>query len=133
MGLLLSWQSMIRSTETTLCDSYGNIKMCVHSTTGAFGPSNTYVNNFTNPNGDRFDTGNNFGQLGSVAHVNVNGTHGVVSVDGAAIGLTIPAGMCDSTYQVRAFATDGQGRIIGVAVNPSVLSYSDFSRPGCTP
>jgi hypothetical protein len=99
--------------------------------TGDFGPTNTDVNNFTNPNGDRFDTGDNYGQPGGVARVRVNGTSGVVTINGAAIGLTIPAGDCDSTYQVRAWATDARGQLIGVAGNPSVLSYTDFSRAGC--
>ncbi len=35
--------------------------------TGDFGATNTDVNNFTNPNGDRFDSGDNYGQPGGVA------------------------------------------------------------------
>lgn len=33
--------------------------------TGNFGPTNTFVNNFTNPNGDRLDAGDNFGIAGN--------------------------------------------------------------------
>lgn len=98
--------------------------------TGAF-PDGRVVNNFTNPNGDRYDTGNNLGQAGSVARVPVQGTKGLAKLDGATIGLTIPDGKCDSTYQVRVLATDGQGKIVGVAGNGSILSYGDFSRDAC--
>jgi hypothetical protein len=98
--------------------------------TGEF-PDGVVVNNFTNPNGDRFDTGNNLGTPGSVARVPVQGTKGVANLDGATIGLSIPANACDSTYQVRVLATDSQGRIVGVAGNGSILSYSDFSKAVC--
>jgi hypothetical protein len=99
--------------------------------TGNFTASNSLVNNFTNPNGDRFDTGNNFGQPGSVARVPVQGTRGVANLDGSKVGLVIPAGKCDSTYQVRIFATDSHNRIVGVASNGSIFSYADFSRAAC--
>jgi hypothetical protein len=99
--------------------------------TGNFGPTNSFVNNFTNPNGDRLDGGDNFGQRGSVAHVTVPGTSGQATLDGAAIGLAIPAGACDSTMQVRVLAVDRAGRVVGVAGNPSLLSYADFSRAAC--
>jgi Subtilase family len=90
-----------------------------------------FVNNFTNINGDRLDTGDNFGQRGSAAHVQVRGTNGLAVLDGAAVGLSVPATGCDNTYGMRVFATDGSGRIIGVASDPSLLSYTDFSRAAC--
>src|SRR5262249_35068544 len=85
------------------------------------------INNFTNPLGDRLDAGNNLGQPGSTFHTTVSGKNGVVILDGQTIGLSVPAGACDSTYQVRVFALDDHGQIIGVASNPSVISYTDFN------
>ena len=98
---------------------------------GAFTPANSFVNNFTNPNGDRLDGGNDFGQAGETAHAAVAGTNGFAVLDGSKIGLSIPPGNCDSTYQVRVLATDAAGRIVGVAGNGSILSYADFSRAAC--
>jgi hypothetical protein len=100
---------------------------------GDFTPANSFVNNFTNPNGDRLDSGDDYGQAGETTHAAVAGTRGFAVLDGAAIGLSVPPGSCDSTYQVRVFATDGGGRILGVASNGSILSYYDFSRAGCAP
>ncbi len=100
--------------------------------TGNFGPTNTFVNNSTNPNGDRLDGGDNFGQAGETTHVAVPGKAGAAVLDGAAVGLSIPANACDSTYQVRVLATDGSGRIVGVASNGSILGYADFSRRACS-
>ncbi len=97
---------------------------------GAFGPANSFVNNFTNPNGDRLDGGNDFGQAGETAHALVAGTNGFAVLDGSKIGLSIPAGSCDSTYQVRVLAADAAGRIVGVAGNGSILSYADFRDGG---
>lgn len=99
--------------------------------TGNFTPENQFVNNFANPNGDRLDSGDNFGQPGGTASVRVRGTHGQAVLEGGAVGLSIPAGRCDSTYQVRVFGTNAAGKILGVASNPSVLSYADFSRDVC--
>src|SRR3954469_10362002 len=96
----------------------------------AFTPANAFVNNFTNPNGDRLDSGNDFGQPGETAHAAVAGTNGFAVLDGAKIGLSIPPGSCDSTYQVRVLATDAAGRVVGVAGNGSILSYADFSDGG---
>jgi len=98
---------------------------------GAFTPANAFVNNFTNPNGDRLDGGNDFGQAGETAHAAVSGTIGFAVLDGSKIGLSIPAANCDSTYQVRVLATDAAGRIVGVAGNGSILSYADFSKAAC--
>ena len=91
------------------------------------------VNNFTNPSGDRLDAGNNLMQPGSVFHKAVSSAHGIVTLDAHKIGLAIPAGACDSAYQVRVFATDSSGKIIGVASNPSVIDYGDLSAPACAP
>ena len=50
-------------------------------------------------------------------------------------GLTTPAdpASCDHTYQVRVFATDGRGRIIGSSSYTSLLSVADLSSASCTP
>jgi hypothetical protein len=96
-----------------------------------FTPDNQFLNNFTNPNGDRLDGGDDFGQAGETTHVLAAGTNGFAVLDGSKIGLSIPAGRCDSTYQVRVLATDAAGRIVGVAGNGSILSYSDLSRAVC--
>ncbi|HEX2785361.1 MAG TPA: S8 family serine peptidase [Ilumatobacteraceae bacterium] len=101
--------------------------------TGNFTPDNTFVNNFTNPNGDRLDSGNTLGQAGETTHVAVTGTTGTAVLDGSAIGLSIPDGHCDATYQVRVLATNAAGKIVGVAGNGSILSYGDFSRDACFP
>jgi hypothetical protein len=85
------------------------------------------INNFTNPLGDRLDTGNSFGQPGSAFHTTVSGRNGTVIFDGQVIGLSVPPGACDSTYQVRVFAVESHGKIIAVASNPSVFSYTDFN------
>lgn len=63
----------------------------------------------------------------------VTGTSGFAVLDGTTIGLGIPDGHCDSTYQVRVLATNARGRIVGVAGNGSILSYGDFSRAVCFP
>ncbi len=99
--------------------------------TGNFTASNSLVNNFTNPNGDRLDSGDLFGQPGEAAHVPVAGKKGAAVLDGTTVGLSIPTGHCDSTYQVRVFGTDAAGHILGIAGNGSILSYGDFSRAAC--
>ena len=91
------------------------------------------VNNFTNPSGDRLDRGNRFGQPGSVFSKKVRGMRGVAVLDGKTSNLSIPAGACDNSYQVRVFALDGDGKIVGVASNPSLLSYTDLSSASCAP
>jgi hypothetical protein len=88
-------------------------------------------NRFTNPNGDRLDKGNRLGQPGSTTSVKINSTHGVATLDGAQIGLSVPTGVCDNTYQVRVFALDSRGKIVGVASNTSEFGYGDFSRAVC--
>ena len=98
--------------------------------TGRFTTANAFVNNFTNPNGDRLDAGDNFGQPGETAHVQLSGTSGVAVLDGKTVGLSIPAGRCDSTFHVRVFGTDGKGNILGVRGNGSLLSYADFISGG---
>jgi len=80
------------------------------------------ANKFTNPYGDRLDMGDNYGQSGSVYHTSVlPSTSGSITLDAAALGLTPQAGRCDSAYQVRVFATDASGHIVGVASNPSII------------
>jgi hypothetical protein len=101
--------------------------------TGNFTPDNAFVNNFTNPNGDRLDGGNTFGQAGETTNVPVMGTSGTATLDGSVIGLSIPDTNCDSTYQVRVLAADAEGNIVGVASNGSIFSYADFSRDACFP
>ena len=88
-------------------------------------------NKFTNPYGDRLDTGNNFGQAGGSFHKIVSGAKGKVTFDGATIGLSIPVTNCDKTVQIRVFAVDSDGKVLGVASNPSLFSYADFSRAVC--
>jgi hypothetical protein len=101
--------------------------------TGDFTADNSLVNNFTNPNGDRLDGGDDFGQPGETSHVAVTGTHGTAVLTGPQAGLSIPAANCDSTYQVRVLATDNRGQIVGVASNGSIFSYADFSKAVCAP
>ena len=90
------------------------------------------ANNFTNPQGDRIDTGNNYGQPGESANTRVSSKSGTASLDAAGLRLTIPAGSCDNTYQVRVFALNERGEIIGVASNPSLVSYLDSTLKACT-
>ncbi len=95
------------------------------------------ANKFTNPYGDRLDGGDNYGQSGSVYHTSVlPNTAGSITLDAAALGLTPQAGQCDSAYQVRVFATDGSGHIVGVASNPSIIDPGYYnvnnSSPICT-
>jgi hypothetical protein len=85
-------------------------------------------NRFTNPLGNQIDRGDNFGMPGSTYHTLIHNTGGLVTLDGAAIGLSVPAGACDAAYQVRVFATDARGTIIGQASNPSMIDYADLSR-----
>jgi len=99
--------------------------------TGDFTPANSFVNNFTNPNGDRLDGGDDFGQAGETTHVDVSGTHGVATLDGSRIGLSIPAASCDATYQVRVLATNRNGAIVGVAGSGSILSYANLAKAVC--
>ncbi len=92
------------------------------------------ANTFTNPLGDRLDAGNRLGQPGETSHVLVpNSTHGVVNLTTTGVGLTTPANpaSCDHTYQVRVFAADRHGRIIGSSSYTSLLSVADLSTAGC--
>jgi hypothetical protein len=91
-------------------------------------------NMFTNPLGDRLDRGNRLGQPGESAHRVLPSTHGDVRLSVADLGLPAPIpGTCDNTYQVRVFATDASGRIIGTASYTSLLSVADVSAPTCQP
>ena len=91
---------------------------------------------FTNPLGDRFDAGNRLGDPGEVSQTALPGsTHGTALFTTGGAGLTTPAdpASCDHTYQVRVFATDGRGRIIGSSSYTSLLSVADLSSASCTP
>jgi len=101
--------------------------------TGNITPENSLVNNFTNPNGDRLDGGDDFGMPGETSHVAEPGTHGTAVLDMSSAGLSVPADACDSAWQVRVLATDRNGRIVGVAGNGSILDLGDFSRAICFP
>jgi hypothetical protein len=92
------------------------------------------ANVFTNPLGDRLDKGDRLGQAGDTGSQWIKGsTHGVKVFDAFAVGMTLPADPtnCDHTYQVRVFATDGQGRILGGSSYTSLLSVANLASPGC--
>jgi hypothetical protein len=94
------------------------------------------ANRFTNPLGDRLDSGNRLGDPGETSHRVIQGsTHGVVTLTTSAAGLTTPTdpASCDHTYQVRVFAADNQGRILGSSSYTSLLSVADLSSAGCNP
>jgi hypothetical protein len=91
------------------------------------------ANLFTNPQGDRPDAGNRLGQPGASARVplagSVAGTH---TVSAAQLGLAgPPPDACDRTYDLRVFATDGAGHILGAASRTSLISLVDLTAPGC--
>jgi hypothetical protein len=94
------------------------------------------ANRFTNPLGDRLDAGNRLGDPGETSHTLIRGsTHGLAAFTVSGAGLTTPAAAtsCDNTYQVRVFATDGNGRILGSSSYTSLLSVADLSSAGCNP
>jgi len=94
------------------------------------------ANRFTNPLGDRLDAGNRLGDPGETSHSLIRGsTHGLAKFTVSGAGLTTPAAAtsCDHTYQVRVFATDGNGRILGSSSYTSLLSVADLSSAGCNP
>lgn len=94
------------------------------------------ANRFTNPLGDRFDAGNRLGDPGETSHRLIRGsTHGVASFTTTGAGLTTPTdpASCDHTYQVRVFAADNNGRIIGSSSYTSLLSVADLTSASCTP
>lgn len=89
-------------------------------------------NMFTNPLGDRLDHGNRLGQPGESAHRALPDTHGDARLSATDLGLPRPIeGTCDNTYQVRVFATDAHGAIIGTASYTSLLSVADLSAATC--
>ena len=97
-------------------------------------PSIPTANPFTNPLGDRLDGGNRLGQPGETSHVLISGsTHGVANLSTTGAGLTTPSNpaSCDHTYQVRVFAADNHGQIIGSSSYTSLLSVADLSTAGC--
>jgi hypothetical protein len=92
------------------------------------------ANRFTNPLGDRLDDGNRLGDPGETSHKLIPGsTHGVAAFTVSGAGLTTPAAAtsCDNTYQIRVFATDGSGRIIGSSSYTSLLSVANLASAGC--
>lgn len=92
----------------------------------------TNGNSFTNPLGDRLDAGNRLGQPGGTAHRLLATTQGEVNFNAIDLGLRTPAAPhCDNTYQVRVFATDTAGRIIGAASYTALVSVADLAAAGC--
>ena len=79
-------------------------------------------NTFTNANGTRLDQDGV--DAGSTAHVTLSGTHGTAHLNGLAIGLPT-----SETYDVRVFALDRAGRIIGQASPISSLEFDDGLTP----
>jgi hypothetical protein len=97
-------------------------------------PAVPSANRFTNPLGDRLDAGNRLGDAGETSHRLIRGsTHGSATFTTTGAGLTTPTdpASCDHTYQVRVFAADSQGRIIGSSSYTSLLSVADLSTAGC--
>ncbi len=91
------------------------------------------ANTFTNPLGDRLDNGNREGDPGESGHVTLWKTKGLVTLHLSQLGMVAPteAGVCDNTYQIRVFATDGHGHIIGSSSYTSLLSVADMSSAAC--
>jgi hypothetical protein len=91
------------------------------------------ANLFTNPQGDRPDAGNRLGQPGAAARVALPGSvAGTQAVSAAQLGLPgPPPDGCDRTYDVRVFATNAAGHIIGAASRTSLISLVDLTTPGC--
>jgi hypothetical protein len=115
-----SWSSPLR--RPTSWGRFGNV------------PEIPSANRFTNPLGDRLDAGNRLGDPGDTSHRLIQGsTHGLATFTVSGAGLTTPASptSCDHTYQVRVFATDGNGRILGSSSYTSLLSVADLSTAGC--
>ncbi len=92
------------------------------------------ANVFTNPTGDRLDAGDRLGMPGESGHRWIkNSTHGLKVFDAFSVGMTLPAAAtsCDHTYQVRVFATDAQGHILGGSSYTSLLSVANLASAGC--
>ena len=79
-------------------------------------------NTFTNANGTGLD--NDGIDAGSTGHVALRGTAGTAQLNGVALGLP-----SSETYDVRVFAVDRKGRIIGQASPISTLEFDDGLTP----
>ena len=79
-------------------------------------------NTFTNADGTRLD--DDGVDAGSTAHVALTGTAGTARLNGLTLGLPT-----SETYDVRVFAVDRKGRIIGQASPLSTLEFDDGLAP----
>ena len=79
-------------------------------------------NTFTNANGTELD--NDGVDAGSTAHVSLAGTSGTANLNGLKLGLPT-----SETYDVRVFAVDRKGQIIGQASPLSTLEFDDGLAP----
>ena len=79
-------------------------------------------NTFTNANGTELD--NDGVDAGSTAHVSLTGTSGTANLNGLKLGLPT-----SETYDVRVFAVDRKGQIIGQASPLSTLEFDDGLAP----
>ncbi|MET9266648.1 S8 family serine peptidase [Amycolatopsis sp. NPDC004079] len=104
----------------------------IHGATGAAvefsAPAPTLfksLNTVTNANGDTRDAGGP--SAGSVAYQQLPGRNGTASLDAGKLGLG-----GSLSYNVRVFATDAHGRILGQASPTSFLTVDDGLAPGDT-
>jgi hypothetical protein len=79
-------------------------------------------NTFTNANGTGLD--NDGVDAGSTAHITLSGTAGIAKLNGLTLGLP-----SSETYDVRVFAVDRHGKIIGQASPLSTLEFDDGLAP----
>jgi hypothetical protein len=79
-------------------------------------------NTFTNANGTGLD--NDGVDAGSTAHTALSGTAGTAELNGLTLGLPT-----SETYDVRVFAVDRHGKIIGQASPLSTLEFDDGLAP----
>ncbi|SEP53256.1 S8 family serine peptidase [Amycolatopsis saalfeldensis] len=83
------------------------------------------LNTVTNANGDRRDQGGQ--SAGSVAYQQLPSRNGVAGLDAVKLGLG-----GSLSYNVRVFATDRNGRVLGQASPTSFLTLDDGYAPGDT-
>ena len=79
-------------------------------------------NTFTNANGTQLD--NDGVDAGSAGHVALSGTAGTAQLNGVTLGL-----QSSETYDVRVFAVNRKGQIIGQASPISTLEFDDGLAP----
>jgi hypothetical protein len=79
-------------------------------------------NTFTNANGIGLD--NDGVDAGSIAHVTLSGTVGTAKLNGLTVGLPT-----SETYDVRVFAVNRKGQIVGQASPLSTLEFDDGLTP----